>query len=119
MMKVTTKMLTIMIVAAGLAGAAVAQTSHQSHGTHGGPSARGMAPMGPMMDAGSMQKMMESMMPSANDAPSTKDFKAADMAMMHSREKALFGQPGRGLPPQDDPAPPGRHRHGEGRSPAR
>ncbi len=93
MMNVTTKLLTIMIVAAGLAGAAVAQTSHQSHGTHGGPSARGMAPMGPMMDAGSMQKMMESMMPSANDAPSTKDFKAADMAMMHNMKRPYSGNP--------------------------
>jgi uncharacterized protein (DUF305 family) len=91
-MKTTTQMMTMMIMAAGLAGAAVAQTSHQGHGTQPSATAQGARPMG-QMDMSSMQQMMQSMMPSPNDPPSTKDFKAADMAMMKNMHAPYSGNP--------------------------
>lgn len=69
-----------------LAGPALAQSSHQGHGSAPAP---GTAPMGQMgmgmgmMNMDSMQTMMKTMMPSPSDAASTKDFKNADMKMMH------------------------------------
>jgi len=81
-------MMTAMIVAACLAGVAVAQTSHQGHGA--GP--QGTMPMG-QMDMNSLQQMMQSMMPAPNDPQSTKDFKAADMAMMKSMHAPYSGNP--------------------------
>ncbi|AMJ63019.1 CopM family metallochaperone [Bosea sp. PAMC 26642] len=68
------------LILLALAGPAFAQSSHQGHGA--APPA-GAAPMG-MMNMDSMQSMMKTMMPAAGDAASTKDFKAADMKMMHA-----------------------------------
>jgi uncharacterized protein (DUF305 family) len=45
------------------------------------------------MDPAAMQKMMQDMMPSPNDAASTKDFKAADMQMMHNMHVPYTGNP--------------------------
>ena len=87
----TIRMMT-MILAAGVANAAVAQAPHQGHGTHGSAPAQAMMPMG-QMDMGSMQKMMQGMMPSPNDPQSTKDFKAADMRMMHDMNTPYSGNP--------------------------
>ncbi len=92
-MKTTTKVMTTkMIDAAVLAGAAVAQTTHQGHGANGSAPAQGTMPMG-QVDMSSMQQMMQSMMPSPNDASSTKDFKAADMAMMKNMHAPYSGNP--------------------------
>jgi len=71
-----------------LAGAASAQTSHQGHGSAQG---HGSMPTGQMDPA--MQTMMQSMMPAANDPASTKEFKAADMQMMHSMNVPYTGDP--------------------------
>src|SRR4051812_19011042 len=78
-------MTTMMVAAVGLAGAAIAQSAHQGHGA--APQATGQ------MDMSSMQQMMQSMMPSPNDPPSTKDFKAADMAMMKNMHAPYSGNP--------------------------
>lgn len=64
----------------GIASVASAQTSHQGHGSM--PMA-GSMPMG-SMDPAAMQKMMQGMMPSPSDPASTREFKAADMKMMHN-----------------------------------
>ena len=84
-MKITTKMMMTMIVTAGVAGAAVAQSSPQAHG-----GARGAQEM---MDAASMQKMMQGMMPSPQDAASTREFKVVDMTMMHNMNTPYSGNP--------------------------
>ncbi|MXQ12294.1 DUF305 domain-containing protein [Microvirga makkahensis] len=72
-----------------LAGVAYAQTSHQGHGSM---PMSGAMPMG-NMDPAAMQKMMQDMMPSPNDPASTKDFKAADMKMMHNMHVPYTGNP--------------------------
>ncbi|GEO15751.1 DUF305 domain-containing protein [Microvirga aerophila] len=72
-----------------LAGVAVAQTSHQGHGS---TPLSGAMPMG-HMDPAAMQKMMQDMMPSPNDVASTKEFKAADMQMMHNMHVPYTGNP--------------------------
>lgn len=72
-----------------LAGVAVAQTSHQGHGSM---PMSGAMPMG-HMDPAAMQKMIQDMMPSPNDPASTKDFKAADMQMMHNMHVPYTGNP--------------------------
>jgi uncharacterized protein (DUF305 family) len=72
-----------------LAGVAYAQTSHQGHGSM---PMSGVMPMG-HMDPAAMQKMMQDMMPSPNDPASTKDFKAADMKMMHDMSVPYTGNP--------------------------
>ena len=73
------------LILLALAGPAFAQSSHQGHGT---APAAGAAPTGQMgmgmMNMESMQSMMQTMMPAAGDAASTKDFKAADLKMMHA-----------------------------------
>lgn len=82
------------LILIAVAGPAFAQASHQGHGAAPAP---GAAPMGKMdmgkmstgkmgmgmMDMETMQTMMKTMMPSSGDAASTKDFKSADMKMMH------------------------------------
>jgi uncharacterized protein (DUF305 family) len=68
-----------------LAGVAYAQTSHQGHGSM---PMSGNMPMG-HMDPAAMQKMM----PSPSDTVSTKDFKAADMKMMHNMHVPYTGNP--------------------------
>jgi uncharacterized protein (DUF305 family) len=78
-MKMITKTIAVLAITA-VAGVAVAQTSHQGHGSM---PMSGAMPMG-HMDPAAMQKMMQDMMPSPNDPPSTEDFKAADMKMMHN-----------------------------------
>lgn len=77
------------LILLALAGPAFAQSSHQGHGA--APTA-GAAPMG-KMDMDSMQAMMKTMMPAAGDAASTKDFKAADMKMMHDIAVPYTGNP--------------------------
>jgi uncharacterized protein (DUF305 family) len=69
--------------------AGVAQTSHQGHCSM---LMSGAMPMS-HMDPAAMQKMMQDMMPSPNDSASTKDFKAADMAMMHNMQVSYTGNP--------------------------
>lgn len=78
------------LILLALAAPAVAQSSHQGHGGHGAaPKPGAAAPMGQMgagagtMSMESMQAMMKTMMPAPGDAASTKDFKSADMTMMH------------------------------------
>jgi uncharacterized protein (DUF305 family) len=83
-----TRSITTALILLALAGPAVAQSSHQGHGGHGAAPAPGAAaPMGQMgmgkMSMESMQAMMKTMMPAPGDAASTKDFKSADMKMMH------------------------------------
>ncbi|WP_018262945.1 CopM family metallochaperone [Methylobacterium sp. WSM2598] len=71
------------LLATGLAGAALAQSSHGD---------MGKMPMGgsaAMHDQ--MQKTMADMQPAPGDAPSTKDFKEADMAMMHTMSVPYTG----------------------------
>jgi uncharacterized protein (DUF305 family) len=85
-------MATTMIVAAGLVGAAVAQTSHEGYGSSQSTAAQAPMPMG-QMDMNSMQQVMQSMMPAPNDTPATKDYKAADMAMMHNMNAPYSGNP--------------------------
>jgi len=72
-----------------VAGVAYAQTSHQGHGSM---PMSGNMPMG-HMDPAAMQKMMQDMMPSPNDPASTKDFKVADMQMMHNMHAPFTGNP--------------------------
>jgi len=72
------------LILMAVAGPAFAQASHQGHGAAPAPGAAPMGKMGMgMMDMESMQTMMKTMMPSSGDAASTKDFKSADMKMMH------------------------------------
>jgi hypothetical protein len=83
-----TRSISTALILLALAGPAVAQSSHQGHGGHGAAPAPGAAaPMGQMgmgtMNMESMQAMMKTMMPAPGDAASTKDFKSADMKMMH------------------------------------
>ena len=87
-MKTITKSLAALAITA-VAGVAYAQTSHQGHGS---APASGAMPMG-NMDPAAMQKMMQDIMPSPNDPPSTKDFKAADMKMMHNMHVPYTGNP--------------------------
>jgi uncharacterized protein (DUF305 family) len=77
------------LILLSLAGPAFAQSSHQGHGA---APAAGAAPMG-MMNMDSMQAMMKTMMPAPGDAASTKDFKAADMKMMHDMAVPYTGNP--------------------------
>ena len=87
-MKMITKTIAALAITA-LAGVAYAQTSHQGHGSM---PMSGAMPMG-NMDPAAMQKMMQDMMPSPNDPASTKDFKAADMKMMHNMHVPYTGNP--------------------------
>ena len=83
-MKTTTKTLLAALLAAGLAGGANAQGTH-SHGDHkmaGDASAKHDA---------EMMKMINAMKPDPKDPPSTKDFKAADMKMMHDMHVPYSG----------------------------
>jgi len=83
-MKTITKTIAALAITA-VAGMAVAQTSHQGHGSM---PISGAVPMG-HMDPAAMQKMM----PSPNDPASTRDFKAADMKMMHNMSVPYTGNP--------------------------
>ncbi len=87
-MKTLTKTFAALAITA-VAGVAVAQTSHQGHGSMPMSGAMPMA----HMDPAAMQKMMQDMMPSPNDPASTKDFKAADMKMMHNMSVPYTGNP--------------------------
>ncbi|GJE78537.1 CopM family metallochaperone [Methylorubrum suomiense] len=75
------------LLASGLAGAAVAHddASHKGH----------QATAGEAGDAhqAEMQKMIADMMPAPNDPASTKDYKQADMKMMHDMHVAYTGDP--------------------------
>jgi uncharacterized protein (DUF305 family) len=69
-----------MTLAIGISGAAFAQ--------------QGGAAMQPgSMDPAEMQKMMADMMPKPDDTASTKDFKEADMRMMHNMHVPFTGDP--------------------------
>jgi uncharacterized protein (DUF305 family) len=83
-MKTITKTIAALAITA-VTGVAYAQTSHQGHGSM---PMSGAMPMG-NMDPAAMQKMM----PSPNDPASTKDFKAADMQMMHNMHVPYTGNP--------------------------
>ena len=72
---------------ASIAGIAYAQSSHQGHGNMPMSGTTGS------MDPASMQKMMQDMMPAPNDAESTKDFKASQMAMMKNMHVPFTGNP--------------------------
>jgi uncharacterized protein (DUF305 family) len=85
-MKTITKTIASLAITA-VAGVAYAQTPHQGHGSM---QMSGAMPMG-HMDPAAMQKMMQDMMPSPNDPASTKDFKAADMKMMHNMSVPYTG----------------------------
>jgi len=85
-MKTTTKTIAALAITA-VAGVAYAQTSHQGQGSM---PMSGTMPMG-TVDPTAMQKMMQDMMPSPNDTASTKDFKAADMQMMHNMHVPYTG----------------------------
>jgi uncharacterized protein (DUF305 family) len=87
MKTITTSIAALALTA--LAGVAYAQTSHQGHGSM---PMSGAMPMG-HMDPAAMQRMMQDMMPSPNDPASTKDFKAADMKMMHNMSVPYTGNP--------------------------
>jgi uncharacterized protein (DUF305 family) len=87
-MKTITKTIASLAITA-VAGVAYAQTPHQGHGSM---QMSGAMPMG-HMDPAAMQKMMQDMMPSPNDPASTKDFKAADMKMMHNMSVPYTGTP--------------------------
>jgi uncharacterized protein (DUF305 family) len=87
-MKTITKTIAALAITA-VAGVAYAQTSHQGHGSM---SMSGNMLMG-QMDPAAMQKMMQDMIPSPNDPASTKDFKAADMQMMHNMHVPYTGNP--------------------------
>ena len=84
-MTITTKMLAAALLAAGLVGGAYAQGTG---GTHTGHS---MANDPDAKHRGEMVTMMEDMMPKPNDAPSTVDFKKADMKMMHDMHVPYSG----------------------------
>jgi len=87
-MKTLTRTFAALAITAG-ANVAYAQTSHQGHGSM---PMSGAMPMG-HMDPAAMQKMMQDMMPSPNDPAPTKDFKAADMQMMHNMSVPYTGNP--------------------------
>ena len=74
----------VALLSAGLAGPAMAQGTH-SHGGHempGNPSAT---------HDDDMMKMIQAMKPDPKDPASTKDFKAADMTMMHDMHVPYSG----------------------------
>ncbi|MBY0298724.1 MAG: DUF305 domain-containing protein [Methylobacterium sp.] len=84
-MTIARTLLAAALLTTGLSGAALAQSAH-SHGAHQ-PTANEAS------DAhqAEMQKMIADMMPAPNDPPSTRDFKKADMAMMHAMHVAYTG----------------------------
>jgi uncharacterized protein (DUF305 family) len=82
-MNIVTQKLAIATLALGLGGPALAQAQQGGHaGMQSGS-----------MDPADMQKMMADMMPKPDDAASTKDFKAADMSMMHNMAVPYTGDP--------------------------
>ena len=81
-----TTLLTATALAASLAGAALA---HDEHGHEGHQAGAGSGES----HQTDMQKMMADMMPAPGDAPSTVEFKKADMAMMHDMHVAYTGDP--------------------------
>ena len=78
-MKKMTTTIAAVTLAFGISGAALAQ--------------QGGAAMQSGSMNGDMQKMMADMMPKPDDAASTKDFKAADMSMMHNMAVPYTGNP--------------------------
>jgi uncharacterized protein (DUF305 family) len=76
-----TRTVAAMGLAIGISGAALAQ--------HGGFAAMQSG----AMDPAEMRKMMADMMPKPDDAASTKDFKEADMKMMHNMHVPFTGDP--------------------------
>jgi uncharacterized protein (DUF305 family) len=75
-----TRSISTVLILLALAGPAFAQSSHQGHGAAPAP---GTAPMGQMGMGMMNMESMQTMMPAPGDAASTKDFKSADMKMMH------------------------------------
>ncbi len=91
-----TRSISAALILLALAAPAAAQSSHLGHGSHGAPAAagapKGHAGAGPM-SMESMQAMMKTMIPAPGDAASTKDFKSADMKMMHDMVVPYTGNP--------------------------
>jgi uncharacterized protein (DUF305 family) len=79
-MKTFTKTVAGVTLAIGMSGAAFAQQG-------------GAAMQSGSMDPAEMQKMMADMMPKPDDTASTKDFKEADMRMMHNMHVPFTGDP--------------------------
>lgn len=86
-MKITTNM----IVATGLAGVALALVLLLVYVTDGSPPPHGA--MGQNVQAPTMLTTMRGMLPATNDSASTKDFKAADLRMMHEMSAPYSGDP--------------------------
>lgn len=89
-----TRSISTALLLLALAAPAAAQPSHQGHGGHGAPAAapKGQTGAGAMTTE-SMQGMLNTMMPAPGDAASTKDFKSADMKMMHDMVVPYTGNP--------------------------
>lgn len=91
-----TRSISAALILLALAAPAAAQSSHPGHGSHGAPAAAGV-PKGHAgagaMSMESMQAMMKTMIPAPGDAASTKDFKSADMKMMHDMAVPYTGNP--------------------------
>lgn len=81
----TQTLLAAALLASGLTGAAFAQSAHKGHQ----PSATEASDT----HQAEMQKMIADMMPAPSDPASTKDFKKADMAMMHDMHVPYTGDP--------------------------
>jgi len=91
-MKTMTMTMTLAALAiTTVTGVAVAQTSHHGHGSAPASGGMSMGNMDPAAMQTMMQDMMQGMMPSPNDPASTKDFKAADMQMMHNMHVPYTG----------------------------
>ena len=80
----TTKILAAAFLITTLAGSALAQGTH-SHGDHK------MAGDASATHDADMMKMINAMKPDPKDPPSTRDFKAADMTMMHDMHVPYSG----------------------------
>ncbi len=83
-MKALKKALAASAVIVGMTGTASAQAQMQMPGG-------GSMPMSGHMDPAAMQKMMQDMMPSPSDSPSTKDFKESEMRMMKNMHISFTG----------------------------
>ncbi|WP_245409896.1 CopM family metallochaperone [Pararhizobium haloflavum] len=84
------KVLMLLIGAGAFSATAMAQGGHGAG--HGGDVGSGQG-AGMIMDMGSMQSMMETMMPADGDTESTKAYKRADMDMMHGMAIDYTGDP--------------------------
>ncbi len=79
---------------AGLSTGSYAQSPHDGHGGPLGKKMQGqeMPGMAGGVDPASMQEMLQSMMPSENDAPSTRAFKEEHMKMLRAMHMTYTGR---------------------------